>query len=1346
MKDNLDENCLVKNLIPHFIEEKAKNQQDHGTFQAYSMFVDLIGFTHLTQTLSKQGSIGAEELSIILNRIFEPLISLVYSHGGFVPYFAGDAFTAIFPSEAQNSSLRRLVQVSQEARNLYQTQNFLGDFTIGIKIGLAYGEVEWGIVGYNYKSFYFRGTAIDRCAQCQLRAKKQDVVIHRVLKDQLTPDLTSTWIESDFFLLTAKDINREFLPLSGKLPKLSDKILSLFLPDEIINFNSAGEFRTVSSVFISFAGLHSHQQLNRFISIILDRVEKFSGYFKEIDFGEKGGVIPIFFGAPVSYENNAERAIEFAISLKEELRNIFAESVKYKIGMTIGTSYTGFIGCKDRCQYAVVGNCVNLAARLMMQALDSEVLVDEELERIRQYKFKPKGHIRYKGFDGDIATFSLIGRNVEDRFTFQGDFIGRREELHELIDFSTPIFQERFAGIAYIMGEAGIGKSRLAYELRKALFKQQPINWFVCKADQILKKGMNPFIYFLNYYFDQASENTKQQNQENFEREFQLLLSDFNKINHSIVQELRQEIQRTKSVLGGLLGFDYPNSLWEQLDARGRFQNVVSSLSALFITESLLRPLVLFLEDGHWYDEVSKSFLNDFIKRIHNFPIILIVTSRYTEKGDIPYLVELNTLDDYAISNMCVDLNLLSKSAIESFATHKLKGTISEEFLALLGRTTNGNPFYLEQVLEYFEESDLLIKEEENWTIKDKNIKLSSSINAILTARIDRLSSLVKETVKTAAVIGQEFELPVLSEVMRTQEEFVRANGNAQAVLKDQVQQAERVQIWQAINELRYIFQHSLLREAVYSMQLNTRLKELHRQIAVAIEKLYTDSIEQRYFDLVFHYEQADITEKTDYYLRKAADYARRNFQNQLALSYYTKILERVKDKTEQVKLLQVQGQVFERIGQWEKAKVAYFDALEVARQLNDKHLLGLTNNSYGKLLLLQGDYQNARMYLEIGATFFEFIEHLEGISKAYVNLGDLYFRQGEYEEAKDYYTKSIEYAKRSNTISPDAQSFANLGLIHMNQGNYETAVKWQKEGIELSSENKDRPGLANLYTSLGIVYFEKGEYEDALIYYKQGLQISKELGDKQIEAIATGCIGRVYERQGNYGIAMENFLHDLQICQELGDKQGKAIVLGLIGDLYSLRGEFEQAIQTVEQGLALSRELGYQKGIAKALNTLGDIHYFTNDFEVSLVFYNQAIEVTRKIDNKLVLGFSLAEKGRSLLASNRLEDVTEVQQAAMALAMELGNPDLIFEVSMLTAKMLHQQGKSAQAIHKIKDLWSENLENGKLATIYYEWSKIEPNQTDYRQKALALYQKLYQATPQFAFKRRIEELKEPET
>lgn len=1332
----------MRNLIPHFIQDKFTKNERHGHFEGYTMFIDLSGFTALTQSLTKKGDAGAEQLSNILNRIFEPLVELVYSQGGFIPYFAGDSFIAVFPPPFSSIAVDRLIYTALRARVLYKEQSFLGSFKIGIKIGISSGNIEWGIVGEDKNSFYFRGDAIDRCAKSQLKANSEEIIIHEALKQQLPAHYHVDPIAIDYYVLTYKDLNFKLAAKDYPRTPLTRAVIERFIPNEILALNSDGEFRTVVSVFISFSGISTHKQLNRFANIVLDRVKNFSGYFKEIDFGDKGGVIPIFFGAPISFENSVDRALEFVLSVCEELKEAFGDQIQHRIGVTMGTAYTGFIGCSERCQYAAVGNCVNLAARLMTYADNGEILVDEDVQRSRQFKFKHKGNIRYKGFDGDLPTFILKRRNTENKFVFTGEMVGRSKEMAQLEQFTAPLLNGKVAGVAYIYGEAGIGKSRLAFEFRKNLFSKTPVNWFVCKADQILRKGMNPFIYFLSYYFEQSSENTSEQNKDNFEKEFQLLVNDIQKLQRPEAAELTQELYRTKTVLAGLLDISYhEDSLWEQLDAKGRFQNIKIALVSLFIAESLMRPVVIFLEDGHWFDDLSKTFLNEFLRYIIPYPIVLLVTSRYTDDQRKPLLIEKTAIEEYGLPILEIDLNFLSNETIPSFASKILYGEIHPEFLKLLVRTTNGNPFYLEQVLEYFKESNLLVEEQGKWTIKDKNIKLSNSINTILMARIDRLSHLVKETVKAAAVIGQEFDLPVLSEVMQEQESFIRRNGNFQHVLQEQVQQAEKGQIWRAINELRYLFKHSLLREAVYSMQLKTQVKHLHRLIAEAIEKLYADNIHQHYFDLAFHYEQAEAPEKTDYYLRRAADHARRNYQNNLALDYYTKLLGRIQEQTERVGVLQVRGQVLERLGRWESARSTYEEGLNLARQLNDKFLLGHANANYGKLLLLQGKYADARMHLEVAATFFEFIRNQDGMAKVYGSLGNLYFRQGQYEDAKAYLIQSIRLAKESPNITPDPQIVANLGLTYMNRGEYEEGIDWHHQGIEIVERTKDRLGMANLQTSLGILYFEKGDYDAALACYEKGLQLSKELGDKQIMAIAIGSIGRIYERKGDYEQAMAHYMDDLEICEELGDKQGKAIVMGLIGDLFSVKGEFDKAIQYIEKGLKISRELGYQKGIAKAVNTLGDVYYYKDNYEISIQCYEKAIEVTRNIDNKLVLGFSLTEKARTLLAANQLDKVPAVQQEAISIANDLGNPDLLFEVTILTAKMKARQQKREEAIQLIEELLSEDIDQGQSAAAYYALSKIDTTNSFYRQKALELYQVLYTETPQFAFKRRIDEL-----
>src|SRR5690606_15482863 len=144
------------------------------------------------------------------------------------------------------------------------------------------------------------------------------------------------------------------------------------------------------------------------------------------------------------------------------------------------------------------------------------------------------------------------------------------------------------------------------------------------------------------------------------------------------------------------------------------------------------------------------------------------------------------------------------------------------------------------------------------------------------------------------AVIGREFELPVLTEVMKENQAFAERNGNAFVLLKEQIQTAEQGQIWNAMNELRYIFKHSLLRETVYEMQLGTRLRQLHKLIAAAIDKLYPENIEERFVDLAFHYGQAEVEDKTNEYLEKAADYPCRKFQNELVLHCYNRLIFKV--------------------------------------------------------------------------------------------------------------------------------------------------------------------------------------------------------------------------------------------------------------------------------------------------------------------------------------------------------------------------------------------------------------------------------------------------------------------
>ncbi|MCF8245621.1 MAG: tetratricopeptide repeat protein [Saprospiraceae bacterium] len=1338
----------MNNLLPHFIQEQLLAGKRHGNFQAYTVFVDMSGFTRLTETLLKQGNAGAERISNILNAIFEPMVRQVYAQGGFIPYFAGDAFTGIFLVDQCDCDATKLLALAQRQFELLETAsaNF-GEFKIGIKTGLSFGKVEWGIVGDAHKSFFFRGPAIAGSANGQMQAQQQQIIVDQAYADELPQAAISLTpcAASGFFVVNEKpDASDLPLPASPKLPALKPEVLAQFLPKTLLEFTPRGEFRTVVSVFISFEGLAEYEHLNSFATEVLNQINNFSGYFKEIDFSDKGGVIVAFFGAPVSYENNVERALEFVLALQDELLPLQIQSgLRFKAGIAEGIAYAGVIGGVERSQYAAVGNRVNIAARLMMSAEWGEVLVDEALHKNRNFRFQHTGDISYKGLNKPIPTYKLAGRNQEQRRPFDGAMVGRELELDQLEVIAMQAFESSEAAISYVYGEAGIGKTRLSYELRNRLRKRRSPYWMVCQSDQILRKPFNPFIHLLKNYFGQKPTNSPEANLQSFETEFKKLLGDLAQTSDPTTEGIKREVVRTKPVLAALTGLKTTDSFWNNLDAKGRYQNTLAALSALVQSEALLGPVVLELEDGHWFDDSSKEFLGELVGRIRQMPVFVLVTSRYDDEGNKPKLFSEAILEKHGLSALEFDLNILDGEAMKGFANERLKGKISPELLELLMRTTNGNPFYAEQMLEYFVESGQLVESPKGWMVKDQNVRVSNSIQAVLTARIDRLSSLVKETIKAAAVIGREFELPVLTEVMLANEELVQQNGNSTAVLKEQVKTAERAQIWQAMNELRYIFRHSLLREAVYDMQLKTRIKELHQHIAEAIEKLYENNLEQRYVDLVFHYEQAEDEAKLQEYLRKAADYAKEYYQNQQALIFYDKlivILEKQGNYLEKAKTLLKKSSILELIGRWEEAEILARESLVVADEVKDSKVLGRANDALGHLLMLKGRYDEADRHLETAAAFFGSSHDDRGTSKVYGHLGTLYFRQGKYEDAKLYFIRSIQMAQLHPHTSSLAQIVATLGLTYMNLGKYDDGIRWQQSQLEACQKVNDRQGMATLLTNLGIVYFEKGEYDEALDCYQRGLDLAEELGNKQLTSIAIGCIGMVWQRKGRFDLAEQHFERDLALTEELGDKQGTCIALGLMGDLYSVMGKFDEAIGFMERNLKLGEELGYRKGVAKSLNTLGDIYFFKNELDTSINFYDRSIETTRSIGNKLVLGFSLVEKANVLLAKGNLDEVLEHLREATALAADIKHPDLVFEVRLMAGKLAIRKNNVDEAINVFDALLALKRGRRDEAMVQSEYSKIETSK-EHKERALTLFKELYKETPVHVYHLKINEL-----
>ncbi len=1330
-KDTLTE------LVPHFILEKNAETAHQGQFGAYCLFIDIVGFTKLTTKLMAQGTLGAEQLSDTLNKLFGPLVDHVYEREGFIPYFAGDAFLAFFEAENTAENLYKCLALTAEIQSYFEKTIDPDIADIDIKVGISYGPVQWGICGSNKedKSYYFRGDAIECATKAQQQAQGGEVIMQTDLIPEDVPWIQK--LEGGKYAKLRNFPEEKIEHSPRRAPEETEPMMRAveeYLPAQVIDYHLKGEFREVTSVFISFKGIDDHESAATFFAKVRSLTSSFSGYFKEIDFSDKGGVMVVLFGAPITFENNVERALEFALSLREEQGfGSFLGSLQFKVGISTGLCFTGMLGGEHKKQYVALGTHVNLAARLMSYSNWGQIAVTTQVAQEDGFIFKKKGEVHYKGIAKAITTYTLEAKSNQGT-QFSGQFIGREEEENSIRAFLTEnTIENDKPAFVKIFGEAGIGKSRLVHEIELSLAKKEKVRWHTCQADQILRKPFNPVIFFLKDYFDQNPKHSRDQNKEHFESKLEHFIDEFQTENDHVNA---QALLRIKPVFNALLGFDTKDTLWEELDARARFNAIIDSVVYIFKTISRKEKLIVEFEDLHWFDESTMAFLKKLIEEVDESPIAIVCTSRYYDDGTKPLIIPNDFLDKEGFVLKEVDLNQLNTAAIQQYTEEELKGEASKKFLQFLSRTTNGNPFYLEQILAYLLESDLIILEDGLWALKNEDISVSSSINSILMARVDRLSEQVKETVKTAAVIGREFEIPVLDEVMKSNVSFQIPSPNKN-MLKEQIKAAEKGQIWSAINELKYIFKHSLLREAVYNMQLKSNLRNLHQLIAEAMELLFHENLSVRFVDLAFHYEQAEKHSKAIFYMKKAADYARKNFQNKRALMYYGKVkayLDPTRDPEEYTKILLRESELLELIGQWNEGLGLLREAVDYAESAKNEILLGRTKNQLGKLLVLLGDYAEARTVLESAMSIFTGFNDEIGLFKAQGNLGDLFFRQANYESAREYFEKSIALAKDFKDTFTVTQIVSNLGLTYMNQSRYDEAIACQKDQLLLCEKRGDRNGMAILNTNIGIVYSELNQHDLAFPYYEIGYKLSHELGNKQMEAIAIGCLGHIYHQKGNYSKALDLYLTDHKLCKELGDKRGLAIINGLIAELLISLGDFSKAKEHLASQLSYSLELHYQKGITKAYLSIGQIHFYRKQFDKAIENFDKCIELAEKIKYFPSKEEACLWKIEALLSKDSL-DLAKESIEILASYDELEDKHAL---SILEAQLIAKTDSSELAIEKLSGLIPLLKHPKNLARAHWSLAMLD---SKFKSTSVSVLHQLHTEMPDYAIKIKLDDL-----
>ena len=956
----------------------------------------------------------------------------------------------------------------------------------------------------------------------------------------------------------------------------------------------------------------------------------------------------------MTHENDIERALDFILDLQIQT------SIPINAGITYRIAHAGFAGGDFRKEYTTYGRGVNLAARFMSAAPRGEIWIDKYVAKRAGsgYDIEFEGQQYFKGFSEQQAVYVLLERREELENLFQRTLIGRDAELTRLGEFISPLWLGRYAGIAVIWGEAGIGKSHLMQAFKTSnYFSDRDFYWAFCQTEEVLQNSFNPFRYWLKRYFGVSEQQVEARNKRNFNRALDRLIDETREPN------LASELDRTRSFLGALVNLYWPDSLYEQLDAQGRYENTQIGMKVLFQAESLRQPVVIHLEDAQWLDGDSKTLLNKLIHAINadsnqSYPLAVIATARPEDTEPM--------LDKNMIS---VEINMgeLNSQELAQLTEDVLEKPISARLLSLLKDRADGNPFFAVQILRYLQDRGMLELAQGKLMVKQSALKetpVPTDIKVLLIARLDQLTQEVKQVVHAASVLGREFEIQLLTQMLQGDE-----------MLPNKILIAEKASIWSALSQLRYLFRHTLLRETAYRMQIRARRQALHALAVKAIEQVYGEELRSNYGSLAYHCEHAGLQDKALQYLQLAGKEAAAGYANDEALDYYSRAISLVSENQPAVlyDLLMAQEKIHDLQGAREKQWQDITKLIDLAKSIGDNHKLASVMQTQGWLAFNTGDYESA---IEDAEQIVHLLDGSQPLNSELVRImvdsyelwGQALRLRGDSAKSREQLETSLKLAQEIAYETGEMHALEGLGALLWTQANYLEARKVYQQALIISKQVEDPRREWSILNHLGIIAKELGEYTKAVEYYEETLKISRHIGDRLGESIALINLGVVSRAIGDYARARDYALQALPITKEIDDRKGLGIVYTNLGEVCYQIGDYLQAKEYAEMGLEICRRISFRMGEGIILGNLGQVALITGDYEQAKWHAEQALTISNEVGDRLgetivykILGDSFSKMGsleeaenaykQALKISKSLDQQLEVLQAKAGLA-----------------------------------------------------------------------------------------------
>ena len=898
--------------------------------QAAILFADISGFTLLTERMAEKGPTGVETLARILNEYFGQLIDIIHEYGGDVVKFAGDAVIAVWPvvpdiaiseTVSRADQWQWTMRAAECALEVHQrlTNYKAEDAHLYLKLAVSLGRINMVHVGgvFNRWEFLITGAPLVELGLANNLAKAGEILITPSAWKLIRNDSNAQTIEFELKDAIAQGGRLESLnkpssifssPKKPVIPDGAENSLRPYIPGAVINRLTAGqsswiaELRRVTVLFINLpdidqnTALESAQDVAR---LIQRSVYHYEGSINKINVDDKGITIVAALGLPpFSHEDDPARGVQAALMIRRELTTLGVPSY---IGITTGRIFCGSVGNDLRREYTIIGNAVNLSARLMGAASTQDELIAKHVVPIlcdrltydsakEAVEFETLPPQRVKGRTEPVEVFHAleIKKSVVRSKT---ELIGRQDEK----TLMAGALQELSRGAPHqtlvLQGEAGIGKSRLFEDLIRQA-ETLDVKMFVGNGDPIEKAS--PYHAWRSIFY-QVFDIAELLANEDFTEAPQTLMED--KVLAKLV-EIDPDLVRYAPLVDVVLPIAIPdNELTSAMSGEIRGGNVRELLTRLLAFEASQSPMLIVMEDLHWFDSASWALLVDVQQKVR--PLFLALNTRPLAD---PIPAQFKQILDTPGTRL-LRLEAMKLDDVEALVCQRLGVKSVPPMLSrLIREKSEGHPFFAEELAYALRDSGILMIENQECRVHSRflnfeDLTLPDTLQAAITNRIDSLNPSQQLTLKVASVIGRIFAFRLLQAIHP-----IEADKSA---LHDYMTTLTRLSLTLVESEapdLAYIFKHAVTQEVAYNLMLFSQRRLLHQAVAEWIEKNYEKNLEAYYALLAHHWSQAaDPSEalqdghalyKAVEYLEKAGEQAIQNYANQEAVQFFNQALE----------------------------------------------------------------------------------------------------------------------------------------------------------------------------------------------------------------------------------------------------------------------------------------------------------------------------------------------------------------------------------------------------------------------------------------------------------------------